>query len=242
MTRATPIAPELSVVDGHVTTSSLDVARHFGKRHDDVLRAIRKLLAQLPAERARNFAETFIDVPGPNGATRSEPAYRITRDGFTLLAMGFTGARALEFKLAYLDAFNRMEAEVARRALSAPDKTAQAIRLSGALEAAGRIGAQVQAEAFERFMRDEQFDGGRWLLGFRYDAEAHAYRPRLDRIEAGACVFTPESFLKALSEPNGIPVTRQALFNFVHAATDRLESTLNMLESQAAGKPVKLQW
>lgn len=119
MTRATPIAPELTVVDGHVTTTSLDVARHFGKRHDNVLDSIRRLLAQLPAERALNFQETFIDVPGPNGATRSEPAYRITRDGFTLLAMGFTGARALEFKLAYLDAFNRMEAEVSQRQASA---------------------------------------------------------------------------------------------------------------------------
>lgn len=242
MSRATPLAPELTVIDGHVTTTSLDVARHFGKRHGHVLRTIRDLAAQLPSERQPNFGLTSLEVIGPNGGTRSEPAYRITRDGFTLLAMGFTGARALEFKLAYLDAFNRMEAEVARRVLPAPDKTAQAIRLSGALEAAGRIGSQVQAEAFERFMRDEQFDGGRWLLGFRYDAEAQAYRPRLDRIESGACVLTPESFLKALSEPNGIPVTRQVLLNFIRAATDRLESTLNMLESQAAGKPVKLQW
>jgi Rha family phage regulatory protein len=121
MTRATPIAPELTVVDGHVTTTSLDVARHFGKRHGHVLRTIRDLAAQLPPERQPNFGLTSLEVIGPNGGTRSEPAYRITRDGFTLLAMGFTGARALEFKLAYLDAFNRMEAEVARRALPAPD-------------------------------------------------------------------------------------------------------------------------
>lgn len=120
MNRAAPITPELTVIDGHVTTSSLDVARHFGKRHGHVLRTIRDLAAQLPPERQPNFGLTSLEVIGPNGGTRSEPAYRITRDGFTLLAMGFTGARALEFKLAYLDAFNRMEAEVARRALPAP--------------------------------------------------------------------------------------------------------------------------
>lgn len=102
-------APVLTAVDGHATTTSLDIARHFEKRHDDVLRAIRKLLAQLPAEHARNFAETLFEVPGPNGAVRQEPAYRITRDGFTLLGMGFTGERALAFKLAYIDAFNAME-------------------------------------------------------------------------------------------------------------------------------------
>lgn len=130
MTRATPLAPELTVIDGHVTTTSLDVARHFGKRHDNVCRTIASLVAQLPAERLLNFEETSIDVPGPNGGSRSEPAYRITRDGFTLLAMGFTGTRALEFKLAYLDAFNRMEAEVAQQqaqALAAPVVPAELI-------------------------------------------------------------------------------------------------------------------
>lgn len=110
--QAEATSPVLTVVDGQATTTSLDIARHFEKRHDDVLRAIRNLLAQLPAERARNFAETLFEVPGPNGAVRQEPAYRITRDGFTLLAMGFTGERALAFKLAYLDAFNAMEKQL----------------------------------------------------------------------------------------------------------------------------------
>jgi Rha family phage regulatory protein len=129
-------APVLAVINGIPITTSLDVARYFGKRHDRVLRAIRDLIAQLPAERLPNFGETFIEVTGPNGATRSEPAYRLTRDGFTLLAMGFTGARALEFKLAYLDAFNRMEAELAQRpqalpAPTLPDIDVAALLLSG---------------------------------------------------------------------------------------------------------------
>lgn len=123
MTRATPITPELTVVDGVPTTTSLDVARHFGKRHANVCRAIRDLIAQLPTDHALNFELMVVEVDIGSGATRPDPAYRITRDGFTLLAMGFTGARALEFKLAYLDAFNRMEAEVSQRqaqALAAP--------------------------------------------------------------------------------------------------------------------------
>ncbi len=113
-------APVLVVVDGTPFTTSLAVARHFGKQHSHVLRAIRALLAQLPAEHASNFGLMSLEADIGNGATRTEPMYRLTRDAFTLLAMGFTGARALEFKLAYLDAFNRMEAELAQRALPSP--------------------------------------------------------------------------------------------------------------------------
>lgn len=128
--------PVLTVVNGVPTTTSLDVARHFGKRHDVVLRAIRSLIAQLPADHAHNFVEMVLPTDIGSGATRQDPAYRITRDGFTLLAMGFTGARALEFKLAYLDAFNRMEAEVAQRpqalpAQAVPEIDVAALLLSG---------------------------------------------------------------------------------------------------------------
>lgn len=105
------LAPVLAVVNGTPTTTSADVARHFGKRHDDVLKAIRNLLPQLPDGGVRNFAETPYTDP-QNG--QQYPAYRLSRDGFTLLAMGFTGKRALAFKLAYIDAFNRMEAELAK--------------------------------------------------------------------------------------------------------------------------------
>lgn len=135
------IALILTVVDGHPTTTSLDIARHFGKRHDDVLRAIRNLLPQLSADHARNFAEMVIETQIGSGATRQDPAYRVTRVGFTLLAMGFTGKKAFQFKLAYIDAFERMEAELASapklppkpmlRALSDPGVDVHALLLTG---------------------------------------------------------------------------------------------------------------
>ncbi len=112
------IAPTLTVIDGIPTTTSTDIACHFGKRHDLVLRDVRNILAQLPTDRALNFVETFTEVPGPNGAVRRSPAYRITRDGFTLLAMGFTGTKALGFKLAYIDAFNKLQAALTGQAQS----------------------------------------------------------------------------------------------------------------------------
>ena len=102
--------PVVTVVDGDVTTLSTDVATFFEKQHKDVLRAIENILETVDEEHKRNFAPMLVDVKIGGGATRKSKAYRLTRDGFTFLAMGFTGARAQEFKWAYIDAFNKMEA------------------------------------------------------------------------------------------------------------------------------------
>ena len=107
------LAPTLTVVDGKPTTTSNDIAKHFGKDHAKVMRDIRALLEQLPKGYESNFGLIQIDVDLGQSRTRKDPAYRITRDGFTLLAMGFTGKRALTFKLAYIEAFNRLEAKQA---------------------------------------------------------------------------------------------------------------------------------
>ena len=197
-------APVLAVINGIPTTTSLDVARYFGKRHGHVLRAIHDLIDQLPPERQPNFGLTFLDVTGPNGATRSEPGYRLTRDGFTLLAMGFTGARALEFKLAYLDAFNRLEAEVARRPLPSPatilDIDVGAARL--ALTGAAQLGAEVQAEALGRLSSDGWLEGGRWLLSFvPDDYRPGQCRPRVERLEPGTFITTLRRLADNMSDP-----------------------------------------
>lgn len=104
--------PDLEIIEGQITTTSQQIAAHFGKRHADVIRAIRKMEA--PADFIeRNFAlNEFIDSIG-----RKLPAYRITRDGFTLLAMGFTGKEAMQWKVAYLTAFNKMEQELLARTI-----------------------------------------------------------------------------------------------------------------------------
>ena len=103
--------PALLMADGQPTATSLQVAEHFGKRHGDVIRAIRNLGCS-DGYRERNFALTINRVPGPKGALRDEPMYHITRDGFALLAMGFTGKEAMRWKEAYIAAFNAMEARI----------------------------------------------------------------------------------------------------------------------------------
>ena len=57
-----------------------------------------------------NFGRAQIEHKTPTGGKYLDKAYTITRDGFTILAMGYTGSKAMKFKLAYIDAFNRMEA------------------------------------------------------------------------------------------------------------------------------------
>lgn len=103
------LAPHLAVVDGHPTTTSLDVAEAFGKRHDRVLRAIRNLECSQEF-RLLNFGEVIVEYTNGKGGTQKGPAYNITRDGFSFLCMGFTGARAAQWKEAYIGAFNAMEA------------------------------------------------------------------------------------------------------------------------------------
>lgn len=105
-------APALEVIDGHVTTTSQQIAKHFGKRHTNVLRDIKNLLEDLPQGYGLNFEPIQIDTDLGMGRIRKDPAYRITRDGFTLLAMGFTGKDAMRWKVAYIAAFNKMEREL----------------------------------------------------------------------------------------------------------------------------------
>ncbi len=93
---------------------SLDVARHFGKKHLHVLRDIGKLSLNLPKSFSQsNFGlAKYTDEQG-----KSRPAYNLTRDGFTLLAMGFTGQKALQWKLKYIEAFNAMERKLLKQSL-----------------------------------------------------------------------------------------------------------------------------
>jgi Rha family phage regulatory protein len=79
-----------------LVASSLDVAAHFDKRHAHVLDAVRQLISDSPA----HFTEPNFRLSDYTDETgRSLPMYTMTRDGFSLLAMGFTGKKALEWKL-----------------------------------------------------------------------------------------------------------------------------------------------
>ncbi|MFJ7661981.1 phage antirepressor KilAC domain-containing protein [Lysinibacillus sp. NPDC097162] len=85
-------------------TSSTQVADSFEKRHDNVLRDIESFKKDV-----LNFEEMFFEADTPDSYGRPRRTYLMNRDGFTLLAMGFTGKKAILFKLQYIQAFNQME-------------------------------------------------------------------------------------------------------------------------------------
>jgi Rha family phage regulatory protein len=98
----------VSAKGSEVITDSRRVARHFGKRHADVLRAYDKLDCS-PQFNERNFASVeYVDAKG-----ELRRSVDMTKDGFMFLVMGFTGAKAAAIKEAFIDAFNRMAEYVA---------------------------------------------------------------------------------------------------------------------------------
>lgn len=100
----------LSMQSGEPVASSRQIAENFEKRHDHVMRDIDAIKKDIP-----NFGEMFFETTVPDSYGREQRAYLMNRDGFTLLAMGFTGKAALEWKLKYIAAFNEMEKKLAEQ-------------------------------------------------------------------------------------------------------------------------------
>ena len=84
--------------------SSLQVAEKFEKRHDNVMRSIEGLLKN---EETHEMFKNSSYIEEQNN--QRYPMYLMNRDGFSLLVMGFTGKKALDWKLQYIKAFNQME-------------------------------------------------------------------------------------------------------------------------------------
>lgn len=101
----------INVKNNEAVTTSLLVAEKFHKRHDSVLRTIENLTINLPKNVVVKFYEsTYKDAKG-----EQRKMYYMNRDGFSLLVMGFTGQKALEWKLDYIKAFNTMESILSER-------------------------------------------------------------------------------------------------------------------------------
>lgn len=92
-------------IEGTLVVSSRQVAEDFGKEHNDTKKRIRELIRDM-GEISHNY---FILSEYKDSLNRTQEEYLLTRDGFSLLVMGFTGAKALEWKLKYIEAFNKME-------------------------------------------------------------------------------------------------------------------------------------
>lgn len=95
------------IQNDEILVSSKDIADNFSKQHGHVLRDIENIEKDVS-----NFGEMFHKGEAEDSYGRSQPCYFMNRDGFTLLAMGFTGKQALGWKIKYINAFNQMEKQL----------------------------------------------------------------------------------------------------------------------------------
>lgn len=180
--------PTVSLHDGRPATTSLEVAKFFGKRHDHVMRGIKDIIDNCAESlSAPNFgaanslksfsAHNFVGASYLDEQVKNRPMYIIHRDGFMLLVMGYTGKKALAIKLAYIEAFNAMEEELARR--SRPALPADPFPCS--------------VEECRRLMRD---------INDLYDGKQHDVERLKDRL-----VETTFNVTHALLRKTGLPPT-----------------------------------
>lgn len=112
----------VKVENNQIVTDSRSVAENFGKEHAKVIRSIESIISETPKMASQKmFYETTYKVEGNN---KSYKMYLMNRNGFSLLVMGFTGVRAIEWKLRYIEAFNAMETQLIKKnTLTLPDFT-----------------------------------------------------------------------------------------------------------------------
>ena len=121
---ASPTCDLVEIENGQPVTTSLKIAELFGKNHKEVLRDIRdKVVPNVTDDFGqRNFAPSSYQ----NEQNKRQPMYYLTRDGFTMVAMGYTGPKAMQFKEAYINEFNKMEAMLQKTRPNADDLINQA--------------------------------------------------------------------------------------------------------------------
>ena len=109
--------------EGQPVVSSREVANNFGKKHKHVLESIENIKAENSA-----VTKMFIESSYKAGTGKNYKEYLLTRDGFSLLVMGFTGAKALEWKLKYIEAFNKMEQYIKEQQPKVPTTYKEALQ------------------------------------------------------------------------------------------------------------------
>lgn len=215
------------------TTTSLKIAEKFNRQHKTVLAAINDL--EIPQE---FIEQNFLPYSYIAKNGKANPAYEITFDGFTLLAMGFTGKKAMEFKVKYIKAFRAMEAELRKRqdkpvivsehTRSLPSGKKEIVLSAKAREEIGGIVKSVlQAEIRERenirdvlreVIRDEVAD---WFLK--------------DGIEEGTFNTSPTADgLPAVNWVVGISHGATALYNLIQQYQKCLREKNDLLLSENA--------
>lgn len=172
--------------NGTIVVSSRDVARDFGKEHNDTKKRIRELVRDM-GEISHNY---FVPSEYKDSLNRTQEEYLLTRDGFSLLVMGFTGAPALKWKLKYIDAFNKMEQALRNQVPQLSEKQQCILAIydggQGAIQGAKRLSEIEIAEAVAPL-----------------EAKIEEQAPRVEfanRVSASEESITLEEFAKVISD------------------------------------------
>ena len=165
-------------------TNSLLVAEKFGKKHYHVMDSIRNLLNSHEKSGQYFVLDTYVDNSG-----KENPMYVMNRDGFTLLVMGFTGEKALQIKIDYIEAFNKMEQTIKSGNYLVPHSFSEALML-----------AAKQQEQIEEQQRKIKQDAPKVLFA---DAVATSQR---------SCLV---SELAKIIQQNGVNIGQNRLFQWL---------------------------
>lgn len=222
------LLPMITERDGIPVTTSRAVAEQFGKTHAHLLRDIEKLKQDLEqTDEGKAFSQsnfglsTSLDSRG-----KEQPIYTLTRDGFTLLAMGFTGAKAVQFKIAYINAFNRMERLIKGGGVSAPAPALQSIerRLEALEQATGPqiTGALKEGLIFLQAIR-AAIDSGEYYIKQKY--KPYKGKPGILLGTRGRTETAVKTLLayKIYSEYAAHPLSRMALWGLLERSGIILE-------------------
>ena len=185
----------LKEVNGEVRVSSREMAERFEKQNKHVNEAIRKLMDENSTVRNMVTESKYLSPRG-----REETEYLLNRDGFSLVAMGFTGKKALEWKLKYIDAFNKME-EAIHKSLNSKDAAILAI-----VNADGDIQRAMAISSYEKLVTQplvKALEEQKPLVDF-----ANKVSVANNNIDMG-------KMAKLLHEKNNIDIGRNRLFEIL---------------------------
>lgn len=167
--------------DGQLWTTSLEVAGKFGKRHERVLDAIRRVMEDCPA----GFAEhNFVSSDYTDSTGRTLPMILLSRGGFSLIAMGFTGKAAIEWKVKFIAAFDSME----KRIIQLANQTKRQGQLDWQqARQDGKLDRRAQTDTIRDFTLYAQEQGSK---------NAHRYYESITKMENKALFLLTEAFPK----------------------------------------------
>lgn len=129
----------VQIENNQPVTSSLQVAESFRKRHSDVIRTIEDKLSS--TQNCVQYQKMFLEDSYEDKSGKRNKMYLMNKDGWTFIAMGFTGKKADEFKLRYIEAFNNMEQKLKTQNLPTSSRELAKLSLANTEEAHQRIDA-----------------------------------------------------------------------------------------------------